>query len=1057
MKKIHAHVKAHAPHYYSLLALITLLSFVTFYVTKSEAAISSSLTGHWNFNEGAGLVAKDFSENGKTGNLGEGATWTSQGSEGAAVTFNGSKSYVETPVTVRNDSGTLSLWVNPRVSLSQGKNYPVFITGGPGNSLSLFFASWSSVGTSQGNNWTAELMGSYGSTLRAKAPVTTEPRGWTHIAYVWDVQKGISLYINGELKASQSGTTRSIVPIYQLIGASKTASFLGDIDDVRTYNRALEASDVLKLYSERSSTPIPPYQQPTLTLSANPTALSSNGSSQLSWTSTNVTSCVAGGGWSGNKPLAGTESVRPAATTKYTLNCASASGSLLKEVTIQVQASTTATTTPATTTQPVAVSFTLSPTTVSAGEKVTLVWSSSGATSCTAGVGWSGTKALSGSESLTPTNSTSYSLTCSNTATSSTRNANVTVTQNTTQVPSPAGKYRYNQTYLYTSIDALTLPNRISGGSSYPLDGKVGPHNEYVDFGSGWRWANKGGDWIDANLVPMGTNSWAKVLTDKGSTQAHSAAYVADVTAGLKHIQTSGTWNAWIVRKQGSIRTIAGKFNADPSKRPRIEVTYSDGSRATLNARVVANLVGGQSAPLLGASTYSAQPITMEFEKPTKPVSQANLHFFVTEHWTGPNSTILFDIANPPINNDQVRYGIANKYVTDRNLKNEASIIGYHRYADGVPLTEYFENDKPVNYEDRRNYSPHLWDSTKTPDTTKYPYKGLGKWVGSTSENFTMINSSYNKEGFEPLAPGLGALRVHMPADTEIGKTTPIVDGSDVGYSGTKAADAKIYMPEDKYGLLDDIYVRYYVRIGDDPYYPTKADRKQITTGGPIKWTDMAGKFLINVAHKTKYGGNSGVAGGGRGWSLRPEFSDAGTNADESGLSPTTNSYGLGFSWYDYYYNNYNVSTNPYGQPLGYNYGNFSRSDKGPGQRGGLASNFYKNKWYLVEIHMKLNSVNQKNPQDNRYWTPDGMVQMWVDGRLAYEKTGVVFRSLPVVPPAPATGTQMPVMPPVRELGVAELWFNWFHGGVTRNTIPRTLFISGLAWGTEYIGPMKME
>lgn len=52
------------------------------------------------------------------------------------------------------------------------------------------------------------------------------------------------------------------------------------------------------------------------------------------------------------------------------------------------------------------------PTTILAGQASTLTWSSTNATSCTASGGWSGTRATSGTEVVTPTLMTSYLLTC---------------------------------------------------------------------------------------------------------------------------------------------------------------------------------------------------------------------------------------------------------------------------------------------------------------------------------------------------------------------------------------------------------------------------------------------------------------------------------------------------------------------------------------------------------------------------------------------------------------------------------------------------------------------
>ena len=63
---------------------------------------------------------------------------------------------------------------------------------------------------------------------------------------------------------------------------------------------------------------------PVVVLSASPDTILPSGSSTLSWSSTDATSCTASGGWSGSKALTGSESVSPTVTTTYTLTCTGA-------------------------------------------------------------------------------------------------------------------------------------------------------------------------------------------------------------------------------------------------------------------------------------------------------------------------------------------------------------------------------------------------------------------------------------------------------------------------------------------------------------------------------------------------------------------------------------------------------------------------------------------------------------------------------------------------------------------------------------------------------------
>lgn len=80
----------------------------------------------------------------------------------------------------------------------------------------------------------------------------------------------------------------------------------------------------------------------TVTVSASPTSVASGGTSTLSWSSANASSCTASGAWSGTKATVG--SVQSAALTAssnvFTLTCTGASGSMSSSVVVSVAAAT---------------------------------------------------------------------------------------------------------------------------------------------------------------------------------------------------------------------------------------------------------------------------------------------------------------------------------------------------------------------------------------------------------------------------------------------------------------------------------------------------------------------------------------------------------------------------------------------------------------------------------------------------------------------------------------------------------------------------------------------
>lgn len=159
---------------------------------------------------------------------------------------------------------------------------------------------------------------------------------------------------------------------------------------------------------------------PSITLSASPTSVAAQGTSVLTWSVTGATSCTASGGWTGTKATSGSETTTAlTATQTYTLTCGGTGGQTSRAATVTV-------------TDPAAsptVTFAASPTSIASGGSSTLTWSTTNATSCTAGNGWAGTKGTSGSIAVGPlSQTTTYTLSCTGTGGSASGSATVTVT-----------------------------------------------------------------------------------------------------------------------------------------------------------------------------------------------------------------------------------------------------------------------------------------------------------------------------------------------------------------------------------------------------------------------------------------------------------------------------------------------------------------------------------------------------------------------------------------------------------------------------------------------------
>jgi hypothetical protein len=149
-------------------------------------------------------------------------------------------------------------------------------------------------------------------------------------------------------------------------------------------------------------TPAPPHT-PKVTLSASPASLASGGSSTLTWSATDATSCAASNAWSGIEAVSGNLLVTPAATSIYTLACANATvGSPPRSIVVAVAPP-----------KPT-VAISASPGLIAAGASSVISWTSTNAASCAASGAWSGTLPASGTQTVTPSATGRYSIVCSN-------------------------------------------------------------------------------------------------------------------------------------------------------------------------------------------------------------------------------------------------------------------------------------------------------------------------------------------------------------------------------------------------------------------------------------------------------------------------------------------------------------------------------------------------------------------------------------------------------------------------------------------------------------------
>ncbi len=135
--------------------------------------------------------------------------------------------------------------------------------------------------------------------------------------------------------------------------------------------------------------------------SANPATILPGQQSTLTWVIMNATSATISPGVGNVDPHTGSVSVSPSATTTYTLSATGANGTINQSVTVTVG--------PAPAGNPQILRFEANPVSITPGQSSTLSWTTTGASTVT--ISGLGNEPLNGSATVTPQQTTTYTLT----------------------------------------------------------------------------------------------------------------------------------------------------------------------------------------------------------------------------------------------------------------------------------------------------------------------------------------------------------------------------------------------------------------------------------------------------------------------------------------------------------------------------------------------------------------------------------------------------------------------------------------------------------------------
>jgi hypothetical protein len=201
---------------------------------------------YWPFDEMTGTTTDDVMGT-NDGTL-NGATWAA-GHTGGALSFDGVDDYVAIPdaasTLLKNDSGTIAVWVNPT---AVGDNDVIVGFGdtGPCAGSTIGLGIWNNV-----RPW--HCYGGYD--WDSNTPVS--PGVWTHLTYTWDNTTEY-IYKNGQFTESRPRNF-NYLPGPARIGhgywGDPANAYPGLIDELKVYDRTLSALEIQALYNTSFITP----------------------------------------------------------------------------------------------------------------------------------------------------------------------------------------------------------------------------------------------------------------------------------------------------------------------------------------------------------------------------------------------------------------------------------------------------------------------------------------------------------------------------------------------------------------------------------------------------------------------------------------------------------------------------------------------------------------------------------------------------------------------------------------------------------------------------------
>ena len=221
-------------------------------ITVTIGTDDPSLVGHWEADEGSGTVLVDSSGAGNDAAVSGDTTWV-PGVIGDAVSFDGTGDYAlapDDPSLDITDAITIATWVRPEAAATQYLVKKASLSASPGGYELALADDASAAGQKFFVRFNRNATGdTYRLNSVADYPLDT----WSHVAATYD-GSFIRIYVNGAEAAPALPASIAIESndlALRISGDTGSTSYdlNGSMDDIRLYDRALNASEIADLAS----------------------------------------------------------------------------------------------------------------------------------------------------------------------------------------------------------------------------------------------------------------------------------------------------------------------------------------------------------------------------------------------------------------------------------------------------------------------------------------------------------------------------------------------------------------------------------------------------------------------------------------------------------------------------------------------------------------------------------------------------------------------------------------------------------------------------------------